>query len=44
MDTRYTEVTRMLNYKSRDIQELICTRKWNELDEYQKIKANYEYV
>ncbi len=44
MVTKYTEVTTMLNYKSREIQELIYTKKWNELDEYQKIKAIYEYV
>lgn len=44
MDNKYLEATRMLNYNSVKLQNLIQTRRWNTLDEYDKIKAIYNYV
>lgn len=44
MDYKFIEPTKMLNYKSPKLQELIQVRKWNELDEYGKIEAIYGYV
>lgn len=36
--------TKMLDYSSPGIRNLICERKWNELDEFNKIKAIYNFV
>lgn len=36
--------TEMLDYNSRVIQTLIEQRKWNELDDFNKIKQIYNYV
>lgn len=44
MKTPFTEETKMLNYHSADIQELICRREWNRLSEYDKISEIYKFV
>lgn len=44
MDKKFIEATPMLNYNSLQLQGLVKTRKWNELNEYERIKAIYEYV
>lgn len=44
MDKKFLEPTKMLNYKSQKLQELIKSRKWNELDEYNKIHSVYDFV
>lgn len=44
MDKKFLEPTKMLNYKSQKLQELIKSRKWNELDEYNKINSVYDFV
>lgn len=40
----YLKETKMLNYSDVSIQNLIKDRKWNELDEFEKIKSVYNYV
>lgn len=44
MDKKFLEPTEMLNYKSQKLQELIKSRKWNQLDEYNKINSIYDFV
>lgn len=44
MDIRFTKETRMLNYRSDSIKKLIKSRKWRNLNEYEKIKAVYSFV
>ena len=44
MEKKFLEPTKMLNYKSQKLQELIKSRKWNELDEYNKIHSVYDFV
>ena len=44
MDKKFLEATKMLNYQSQKLQKLIKSRKWNELDEYNKIKSVYDFV
>ena len=41
---RYLKETKMLNYSNSRIQQLIKKRKWNELDNFQRIKAIYNFV
>jgi len=41
---RYLKATAMLNYNSQEIADLIKTQKWNDLDEFAKIGAAYDYV
>lgn len=41
---RYLKNTAMLNYDAAEITELICTQKWNDLNEYAKIGAIYDFV
>lgn len=41
---RYLKETKMLNYSNSRIQQLIKKRKWNELDDFQRIKAIYNFV
>lgn len=41
---RYLKETKMLNYSNSIIQQLIKKRKWNELDNFQRIKAIYNFV
>ncbi len=41
---KYLEETPMLNYSEGSIQELIKNRKWQELDEFNRIKEIYNYV
>ena len=40
----YLRETQMLDYSNPRIQELIETRGWKNLDEYQRLKAIYNYV
>lgn len=44
MDKQYLESTKMLNYDSKALRELICSRGWSNLDEYHKIKEIYDFV
>ena len=44
MDERYLKKTPMLDHDSDTIQELITKRGWNKLNEYDRIRAIYEYV
>lgn len=41
---RYLTNTAMLNYDAAEITELIRAQKWNDLDEYAKIDAIYDFV
>lgn len=41
---RYLKKTSMLNYDDPEIENLIKARKWNDLDEYDKIGAAYDFV
>ena len=41
---RYLKETKMLNYSNSRIQQLIKKRKWNALDDFQRIKAIYNFV
>lgn len=38
---RYLKETKMLNYRAREIVALVHSRKWNDLDEYDKIGEIY---
>lgn len=40
----YLKSTKMLDYNTESIQALINTRKWSELDEFNKIKEIYNFV
>ena len=44
MDNRYLKKTRMLDYDCESIRTLVNERKWNQLDDYQKIGAIYDFV
>ena len=44
MQDKYLKETRMLNYNSDSIQKLVAIKKWNQLDEYNRIGAVYDYV
>lgn len=44
MNEKYLEETKLLDYKCNTIQKLISDRKFNELDDYNKIKSIYNYV
>ena len=44
MENRYLRETRMLDYGNARIKGLVKERKWEALDEYQKIGAIYDYV
>lgn len=44
MNKQFLEETKMLNYRSAKLQNLIISRKWDKIDEYEKIKSIYEYV
>lgn len=44
MNVKFTEETRMLNYRSASIEELIRSKNWRNLDDFARIKAVYEYV
>ena len=44
MYNRYLANTRMLNYDADSIKNLISERKWNDLDEFRKIGAVYDFV
>lgn len=41
---QYLKQTRMLDYESKSIQELIATRGWRSLNEFERIKAIYNYI
>ena len=41
---RYLKETKMLNYSAREIVALVRSRKWNDLDEYDKIGEIYRFV
>ena len=43
-DSAFLKPTKMLDYESPKIQALIQERKWNNLDEYGKIQAVYDFV
>ena len=38
------EETKMLDFNSPEIQDLIKSKNWKELDEFHKIKAIYNFV
>ena len=39
---KFLEKTELLNFTHKDIQKLIHTRKWAELDDFEKIRKNEE--
>jgi transglutaminase-like putative cysteine protease len=41
---KYLKETKMLNYSSKSIQNLISDRKWDALDEFHRILAIYNYI
>jgi len=41
---KYLQKTAMLNYNAAEVAELIRAQKWNDLDEYGKIGAIYDFV
>ncbi len=41
---KYLKETKLLNYRSNEITTLIAERKWNTLNEFDKIGAIYDYV
>ncbi len=41
---KYLNETKLLNYRSNEITTLIAERKWNTLNEFDKIGAIYDYV
>ncbi len=41
---RYLSETNLLNYSCNSIQKLVYNRKWNNLDEFNKIKKIYSFV
>ena len=41
---KYLKETKLLNYRSNEITTLIAVRKWNTLNEFDKIGAIYDYV
>ncbi len=41
---KYLAETKMLDFNSVEIANLIVTRKWNQLDDFNKIKSIYEFV
>ena len=41
---RYLKETKMLNYSAQEIVALMRSRKWNDLDEYDKIGEIYRFV
>ena len=44
MIDNYLKETEMLDYSNPEIQELIQKKKWKELDEFERIKAIYNFV
>lgn len=44
MDHKLIKETKMLNYTSYKLEQLITTNNWKDIDEYEKIKYIYEYV
>ena len=44
MENRYLRKTRMLDYDNESIRNLVNERGWNDLDEYRKIGAIYDFV
>ena len=44
MENRYLLKTRMLDYDAESIRTIVNEHGWNDLDEYQKIGAIYDYV
>lgn len=41
---RYLKNTAMLDFNAREIGDLIKAQKWEELDDYNKIGAIYDFV
>lgn len=41
---KYTKETPMLDYLNPAIQKLIQSRKWKEIDEFERIQSIYNYV
>lgn len=44
MNTKYLEKTKIVNFEHSKIQSLITKRNWQELDDYKKIGAAYQFV
>ena len=44
MKDDYLKETGMLNYRAKSIDELVRSRKWKQLDEFERIGAIYDYV
>ena len=44
MNTKYLEKTKIVNFEHSAIQALIEERNWQELDDYNKIGAAYQFV
>ena len=43
-DDRYLKQTKMLDYESQSIQELITEKGWKDLSEFECIKSIYNYI
>ena len=41
---KYLQQTKMLNYSDPKIQQLIQERKWNSLDDFERLKAIYNFI
>ena len=41
---RYLQETKMLNYSDKQIQQLISEKSWKILEEFERIKAIYNFV
>lgn len=44
MKKEYLDETYMLNFHTPKITALICENKWNQLDDFNRVKSIYEYV
>ena len=44
MNSKYLEKTKIVNFEHSTIQSLISERNWQELDDFNKIGAAYQFV
>lgn len=41
---KYLKETKMLDYSSKNIQQLIQERNWNDIEEFERLKSIYNFV
>ena len=41
---KYLRETKMLDYSSKNIQQLIRERNWNDIEEFERLKSIYTFV